>query len=750
MKRILNLFPFFLLLFIFKIPVQAQSENPVPDSISESRIEHVLQLLEDPQQREEFASKLRAVLQAKEQVGDTAGEKTSSSVLTVNLFEKLESVRNRSISTLREMGEELSSLPLSYERVKSQMSTEEYQERFTSFILLLIGTVVAAAAFLVVLLYFSKKIKNRYSRNWAQALSYVLTGSAFWASISLWGFLFNFLFDFPIGFEGFIFRVSVACLLFSFIRASIHAMFRPDDPDLKLIPVNETRSWYIVHWSGRLLRFSLLMFLLFQTAAFLQLPVMMAAFDALAKTGIAAMLAVVAYQKRSAMDFSRHISPVEGSAKWKNAIRGAVHFFLQRFYIFVIFYLFLVGIISLLGFKAAFETLISVSIRSVLLLGVLIAVLTLWRFVLRYVSSRSTSMAKAFPDFHVQFRRNVRLVERIGYGVVSLAFVPVFLQLWGIGLISQIREWYPALRVLTNIVIIVGVSVLALYIISFLVSNFQKSAANRMLSSRAVNDVEVQKRVDTLGKVLRKIAFSAVIVIAFLMVMDELGIDIKAMLAGVGIVGLAVGFGAQSLVRDVISGLFIIFENRIRVGDVAIINGTGGLVEQVNLRTSVLRSLDGTVHVFPNGTISTLSNMTYEYSFYIFDIGVAYKEDTDKVVSVVREVGDQIMTEPEFDEAILEPIEILGVDKFADSSVVVKARIKTQPIKQWMVGREINRRIKKRFDELGIEIPFPHTSLYFGEASKPISFRMEGAGGMNKEEIRELMRDVLREDLQKG
>jgi small conductance mechanosensitive channel len=136
--------------------------------------------------------------------------------------------------------------------------------------------------------------------------------------------------------------------------------------------------------------------------------------------------------------------------------------------------------------------------------------------------------------------------------------------------------------------------------------------------------------------------------------------------------------------------------------------------------------------------------MTYEFSYYLFDVGVAYKEDTDRVISVLKEVGGQIMQEEEYKSAILEPLEILGVDKFGDSAVVIKARIKTLPIKQWFVGREMNRRIKKRFDELGIEIPFPHRSLYFGEVSKPISVKLEGFQD-RREEIKAWVREVLEE-----
>jgi small conductance mechanosensitive channel len=192
-------------------------------------------------------------------------------------------------------------------------------------------------------------------------------------------------------------------------------------------------------------------------------------------------------------------------------------------------------------------------------------------------------------------------------------------------------------------------------------------------------------------------------------------------LTGVGIGGLAIGFGAQNLVRDLITGFFIILENQVRVGDVAIINGTGGFVEEIRLRTIVLRGLDGTVHVIPNGAITELSNMTKDFSYYVIDLGVAYKENVDRVMDVLKEIGEELQNDPAFADKILGPLEILGVDDFADSAVIIKVRIKTNPIQQWTVGRELRRRIKNTFDAQGIEIPFPHLSLYMGEASKPFA-----------------------------
>jgi small conductance mechanosensitive channel len=254
--------------------------------------------------------------------------------------------------------------------------------------------------------------------------------------------------------------------------------------------------------------------------------------------------------------------------------------------------------------------------------------------------------------------------------------------------------------------------------------------------------VEREKRVETLSRVLRLTVNISIWVIALIMSLKEIGYDVGPLLAGAGVAGLAIGFGAQNLVRDVITGLFMLLENQVRVGDVAVINGQGGAVEEVNLRTIVLRDGAGAVHIFPNGVITSLSNQTRDYSCYVFDIGVAYKEDTDRVIELIKKVSAEMKADANFGASMLEEIDIFGVDKLADSAVIIKGRVKTKVGDQWKVGREANRRIKKLFDAEGVEMPFPHLSLYAGEATKPMP--LELASGSE-----ELIRKVVREELER-
>lgn len=296
---------------------------------------------------------------------------------------------------------------------------------------------------------------------------------------------------------------------------------------------------------------------------------------------------------------------------------------------------------------------------------------------------------------------------------------------------------------LARVLAILLAALVAQWLLRRIIRRIKENVFEVMRRHASGSEIEMRKRADTLASIIRKTLVTVLWFVAIMTALRQLGFDLAPILAGAGVAGVALGFGAQSLVKDVISGFFMLIENQIRVNDVCVLNGTGGLVEEINLRTTVLRSADGVVHIFPNGSINSISNMTREFSYYVFDVGVAYKEDTDRVSDVLRAVGDEMMADEQFKDSILEPLEVQGVDKFADSAVIVKARIKTQPLRQWAVGREMNRRIKKKFDELGIEIPFPHVSLYFGEASKPIA--LQGAPGIDREELKKVVREVLAE-----
>lgn len=234
------------------------------------------------------------------------------------------------------------------------------------------------------------------------------------------------------------------------------------------------------------------------------------------------------------------------------------------------------------------------------------------------------------------------------------------------------------------------------------------------MNSRAASNEDV-KRIETLARAFSYIATVAISLVAGMLALSELGISIAPILGAAGVVGIAVGFGAQSLIKDYFNGFFLLLENQIRQGDVVEVAGKGGLVEEVTLRYVRLRDYEGSVHYIPNGLIDTVTNRSRGYAYAVVDVRIAYRESIEEAFEVMREVGAQMRASEAFTTKILDDIEIAGVDNWADSAVTLRCRFKTAALEQWGVRREFLRRLKDAFDARGIEIPYPHLTLYAGQ-----------------------------------
>jgi small conductance mechanosensitive channel len=268
----------------------------------------------------------------------------------------------------------------------------------------------------------------------------------------------------------------------------------------------------------------------------------------------------------------------------------------------------------------------------------------------------------------------------------------------------------PAARSALNVLIILAVSWAAIAVVRRAIRRFRAYMEGRVL------DAEEAKRVGTLCRVFRYFGSVVITIVAAMLVMNELGISIAPVLATAGVAGIAIGFGAQSLVKDYFAGFFLLLEDQIRQGDVVAVAGVGGLVEEVTLRYVRLRDFDGHVHFVPNGEIKTVTNRTRDYAQAVIEVGVAYREDADEALAVMRAVGRELRADPAWRARILDDVEIIGVERWADSAVVLRCRLKVVGIEQWNVRREFLGRLKKAYDERGIEIPFPHLTLYAGQA----------------------------------
>ena len=287
--------------------------------------------------------------------------------------------------------------------------------------------------------------------------------------------------------------------------------------------------------------------------------------------------------------------------------------------------------------------------------------------------------------------------------------------------IDQVRQQLENLKIqgygmvsTTDKIVRSGV-VLLTSILLFILLRMGIKAFERLVSRESdVRESEIELRLKTLGKLFNWLGGILIIIAMFYQLMIIYGFNPGPLIAGAGVVGIAFGFGGQYLIRDLINGLFILIEGQYRINDVIKIGDLGGLVEDINLRITTLRDLAGRVIIIPNGEIKTVINFTRGYAQALMDIGVAYKENVDQVIGVIKQVGKEMREDSYFSKLIIDDLEMLGVDDFADSAVMIKFRIKTKPIKQWEVSREFRRRLKNRFDEMGIEIPFPHRTLYWG------------------------------------
>ena len=363
-------------------------------------------------------------------------------------------------------------------------------------------------------------------------------------------------------------------------------------------------------------------------------------------------------------------------------------------------------------------------ISALILIVAHLATLGLHRAVERGFALRD-EIKERFPTLEARANRYLPVLHRIMRGIVHILAALALLQTWGVEAVGWLQTPFGQ-RLMQG-----AFSIAVVVVVALLVWEAASAAIERYLSSVGRDGKTVQRsaRSRTLLPLLRNFLAVLLAVLVTLIVLSELGVNIGPLLAGAGVIGLAIGFGSQKLVQDVINGAFILFEDAISVGDVVTVAGNTGTVEALSIRALRLRDLSGAVHTIPFSTVETVTNLTKDYSYYVFELGVAYREDTDEVTEVLRQISAGMEADAEYGPMILAPLEVLGVDQFADSAVILKARVKTVPVKQWYVGREFNRRIKLRFDEEGIEMPFPHTTLYFGEdkegAASPARVLME-------------------------
>ena len=408
---------------------------------------------------------------------------------------------------------------------------------------------------------------------------------------------------------------------------------------------------------------------------------------------------------------------------------------------------FLNSVLNFLGYDSLGKWFLSEGIWAILLI---LSVLTAWFIFHRFTRPKISSLANKLKN-RDETRDVGTFVSLLDTKAFDSTVLIILLSIMSVGLLSivginvspvssyfqqkslDIFSWLfsQGLVILIMILTVWGIVRLIDRIFPRLVTTFVMSR------SEYGEHEESEKRATTLSRVFTGGAQIIVILAGVFMILSKLSIPVGPVLAGFGVVGIAVGFGAQHLVRDLISGIFVIAENQYRTGDVVTIAGTSGLVEDINLRRTILRDLEGTVHVVPNGEISVSANRTKNYSRVVLDVGVAYKENLERVIIILNQIGNELSADPVFGLNIIKAPQVLRIQSFDDSCITIRMLGDCKPMKQWNLRSELIRRIKARFDIEGIEIPFPHQTIYWGEDQPTLTIQEKTGNKKSKKSVKE-------------
>lgn len=501
-----------------------------------------------------------------------------------------------------------------------------------------------------------------------------------------------------------------AYLLVRALVILMRMVFVPGVPALRLFPIGGETANYLFIWARRLIVIWVGGYYLAEAAHFLGLPA--GGYGGLLRLVglfVTTMMIVFVLQNRQGVaGWIRGVS--RPAAAKKSAAARLRRRLADVWHVLAIVYVIGVFAVWVLEIEGGFEYLFRSTLVSLLILGVArLATVGLRRAIERGFAVREEVRAR-FPMLEARVNRYVPLVHLVLRTILYIVVVVALMQAWGIDAFGWLES--PFGRRIAGSAFSIAFVLVGALILWEAVS----AAIERYLSQTdaAGNVIERGARARTLLPLLRNAIMVVLLVMVALIVLAELGINIGPLLAGAGVIGLAIGFGSQKLVQDVITGAFILFEDSISVGDVVTAGGISGVVERLSIRSIRLRDLSGNVHTIPFSSVDTVTNMTKEFSMAVIEAGVAYRESVDEVMAELKKLGAEFQEDREFGPLILEPLDMLGVDALGDSAVVIKCRFKTVPMKQWAVRREFNRRMKNRFDELGIEIPFPHQTVYFG------------------------------------
>lgn len=485
----------------------------------------------------------------------------------------------------------------------------------------------------------------------------------------------------------------------------------PASPMLRLLPVADETAAYITIW---LRRITFVLVVGFAVAeAGLQFGLPWSAYDSILRVSfllVTLFLIVVILQNRM------HVAEVlrapdlpEGTMAeaGRRFFRGVRDRLADIWHLLAIAWLIAAWGVWALEVQGGFWRLSRVSLMTLVILGVSKLVDMALRRALGRAFRITPDLARRYPGLEARANRYLPIVKGTLSTIIGMIALLFLLEAWGLDSFGWFGQGKLGSRLVGSL------ASMAFTLLAALAAWEAANAAIARHLERLSRDAKAARsaRVRTLLPMLRTALMITIVVIVAFIFLTEIGVNVAPLIAGAGVVGIAIGFGSQTLVRDVITGIFLLFEDAMAVGDVVQVGGLSGVVEQLSIRSIKLRAQDGSLHIIPFSAVTTVTNMTRDFAFAVVDVNVAYGEDTDRVTEVLKQIAAELREDLKFRPAIRDDLDILGVERLGDSGVLIRVRLKTEPSQRWSVAREMNRRIKKRFDELGIEIPYPHQKL---------------------------------------
>ena len=695
-------------------PALAQDDAPAADAADAQALESLVETLESPEQRERFIAELKAALEAQQATEVSEDPEGASAMRAIS--DGVAVLGKHIVELAREIAGIPDAIAWLIEHWGEPSERDAWLISFGKLAAVMAGGIIGGLIAFFALTTLRRRVERREAPSpWLRPVL-LLYHAVLRAAPNLIaaGVAYGVLTVIsPVDSVRVIALAIInAHLIVTVVKVAGTLVLAPYAPQLRLAPITDENAAYCSVWWRRLVNIGAYGYVFCQAALLLGLPE--SGHDALIRLlGILLVGLLVTFILQNRLAFARWLHETGRTSGTRAHLR--VFAFLGKladfWHIPAILYVVAGGLLAAAEGLEGFLFLIK---------GSALTLLIAWATGFGFAGVRRgfergfrirAELHERYPGLQARVNRYLPVARRAAQAVILLLGICLILEAWN----ADIFTWLAS--EIGRAVIATIASIVAIALIATIVLEVATTLVDRYLTQVDEKGelLERSQRARTLLPLARNALRVVVGVIAALMILSEIGIDIAPVLAGVGVAGLAIGFGAQTLVKDIITGLFILLEDSVAVGDVVTAGGHTGTVEAITIRTIRLRDLQGHVHTVPFSGVDTISNMTKEFSYYLIDMGVAYREDYDEVVEVMREVGAALQQDPEFGPNMLEPLEIMGLNSFGDSAVIVRARLKTKPLTQWATGREYNRRLKAAFDERGIEIPFPHTQIYFGE-----------------------------------